>query len=580
MGRRLTWRRAPGALAWLSCAGALLWGCVERPPLKLTDVTKEAGIRFRYTFGDTTYQNILESSGSGVTVFDYNGDGYMDLYLLNGTYLEGISTPDGRRFAGTPNQLYRNNGDGTFTEVAAQAGVDDRHWSMAAAPLDYDGDGKVDLFLANYGPNRLYHNNGDGTFTDVAGAVGLRGPDTISGFTKWSVGGQWWDYDGDGRADLFVCNYLAFDPTYVSPTAPQEMPFPTEYHGQASALYRQGPDGRFTDVTRAAGLYRPESLCMGATVFDADGDGRPDLFQANDHQPNFLFHNNGDGTFTEVSRAAGVSVNDQGIGTGSMHGTLGDVDGDGLVDLLVCDLEHAALYRNLGHGLFQDVTRETGLEAAFQGKGAWGCVLADFGNDGHLDIFAATGAAEQLTDQLPLLLENDGRGHFHDVGESVSPYFRKPRSGRAAAVWDYNNDGRLDLIISHIDRRGTAVLLRNDTENRNHWLGLTLVAARGPASAIGALVTVEAGGRRQVAVNQWCTSYLSCGDPRVHFGLGPAARVDRLEIRWPDGLTDRYQDLAADRYLRVKQGQGIAGEQGNVVLYRPESVARSPQQMR
>jgi hypothetical protein len=297
---------------------------------------------------------------------------------------------------------------------------------------------------------------------------------------------------------------------------------------------------------------------MGATVFDADGDSRLDLFQANDHQENFLFRHNGDGTFTDVGRAAGVAVDNRGVGTGSMHGTLGDVDGDGLVDLLVCDLDHGALYRNRGGGVFQDVTSESGLAAAFAGKGAWACALFDFDNDGDLDVFAANGVAEQLTDQLPLLLENDGTGHFRDVGKRVSPYFREKRSGRTAAVWDYDNDGDLDLIVSHLDLRGTPALLRNDGGNRNHWLGMTLVGKGGPASAIGAVVTVEAGGHRQVAVNQWETSYLSSHDPRLHFGLGRARRVDRVEIRWPDGTTETYRDLDGDRYLTVEEGKGIA----------------------
>ena len=541
--------------------------CLDRPTARFTDVTETARIRFHYTFGDTTYQNIVESSGSGVTVFDYDGDGDLDLYLLNGTYLEGISTTDGRRYAGTPNELYRNNGDGTFTEVGARAGLDDRHWSMAAAALDYDGDGDQDLFLANYGPNAFFRNNGNGTFTEVAAELGLRGPETVSGFTKWSVGGAWWDDDRDGLADLFVCNFLAFDPAYVSPTAPQEMPFPTEYHGQRSALYRQGRDGRFTDVTRAAGLDRPESLCMGATVFDVDGDGRLDLFQANDHQENFLFRNQGDGTFAEVGRERGVAVNNQGEGTGSMHGTLGDVDDDGLVDLLVSDLSHGALYRQVRPGVFTDVTTESGVGAAFQGKGAWATILFDFDNDGDLDIFSANGVAEKLTDQLPLLLENDGAGHFRDVGKGLSPYFREARSGRGAAVWDYDNDGDLDLIVSHIDLRGTAALLRNDGGNRRHWLGLTLVGAEGPASAIGAVVTVEAGGRRQVRVNQWCTSYLSCHDPRLHFGLDRAPRVDRLEVRWPGGETNTYCALDGDRYLTVKQREGTC----EPTTYQPSS---------
>jgi hypothetical protein len=371
------------------------------------------------------------------------------------------------------------------------------------------------------------------------------------------VGAAWWDYDRDGLADLFVCNFLAFDPAYLSPTAPDEMPFPTEYHGQASALYRQGSDGRFTDVTRAAGLHRPESLCMGVTVFDYDGDGYLDLFQANDHQENFLFRNHGDGTFVEVGRETGVTVNTQGLATGSMHGTIGDVDGDGLIDLFVSDLTHGALYRQAGPGVFRDVTSESGIGAAFQGKGAWAAALFDLDNDGDLDLFSANGVAEELIDQLPLLLENDGTGRFRDAGRRVSPYFREKRSGRGAAVWDYDNDGDLDLIVSHIDLRGTAALLRNDGGNRHHWLGLTLVGAGGPASAIGAVVTVEAGGRRQVKVHQWCTSYHSCHDPRLHFGLGRPRRVDRLEIRWPDGVAETHCHLDADAYLSVEQGRGI-----------------------
>ncbi|NIN09820.1 MAG: CRTAC1 family protein, partial [Gemmatimonadales bacterium] len=324
--------------------------CVRESPVVFTDVTDQAGIDFRYTFGDYTYENILESSGSGVTVLDYDGDGDLDLYMLNGTYLEGISDPEGRVFADTPNQLYRNNGDGTFAEVGAQAGVDDRHWSMAAGALDYDGDGDVDIYLLNYGPNVFYLNNGDGTFTDVTDSLGLEGPETLNGYTKWSVGVAFWDYDLDGTVDLMVGNFLAFDPSYVSPTMPDMMPHPSEYHGQASMLYRQEADGRFTDVTREMGLYYPESMCMGLTVFDYDDDGDLDLFQGNDHQLNFLFRNDGDGSFQEVARESGVAANDQGIPTGSMHGSIGDVDGDGLIDLLVTDLRHGALYRNLGNG--------------------------------------------------------------------------------------------------------------------------------------------------------------------------------------------------------------------------------------
>lgn len=262
--------------------------------------------------------------------------------MLNGTYLEGISDPDGRVFADTPDELYRNNGDGTFTEVAAKAGIDDRNWSMAAGALDYDDDGDVDIYLLNYGPNVFYLNNGDGTFTDVTGSLGLRGPETLNGFTKWSVDVAFWDYDLDDAADMMVGNFLAFDPEYVSPTTPDMMPHPSEYRGQASMLYRQEPDGTFTDVTQELGLYYPDSKCMGLTLYDYDDDGDLDPFQGNDHQVNFLFRNDRNPVFTEVATEVGVAANDRGLGTGSMHGSIGDVDGDGLIDLLVVDLRYGA----------------------------------------------------------------------------------------------------------------------------------------------------------------------------------------------------------------------------------------------
>lgn len=529
----------------------------QSPSVIFTDITKEAGIDFRYTFGDYTYGNILESSGSGVTVFDYDGDGYLDLYLLNGTYLEGISDAAGKIFRDTPNQLYKNNGDGTFTEVSRKAGLDDRHWSMAAGALDYDNDGDVDIYLVNYGPNVFYLNNNDGTFTDVTDSLGLRGPDLLNGFTKWSVGVAFWDYNLDGAMDIMVGNFLAFDPTYISPTAPDMMPHPAEYRGQASILYEQQKDGSFIDVTKETGLYYPESKCMGLTVFDYDDDGDLDLFQSNDHQINFLFRNDGDNNFKNVALESGVATNDQGLLTGSMHGSIGDVDGDGLIDLLVTDLRHGSLYRNLGSGLFEDITEQSGLARLFAGKGAWAAALFDFDNDGDLDIFSANGAAEELREQYPLLAENDGRGHFKDTGPARGPYFKQKRSGRGAAVWDFDNDGDLDIIVSHVDLTATATLLRNDGGNRNHWVGLSLVGKNGPASALGAKVTVYAGGKKQVAIHQFATSYLSYNDPRMHFGLGKDRQIERLEIQWPDNKTEVFHNIDADRYLTVIQNKGL-----------------------
>ncbi|MDP3003853.1 MAG: CRTAC1 family protein [Bacteroidales bacterium] len=520
------------------------------------DVTRQAGIDFKYTIGDYSYVNILESSGSGITVFDYNNDQLMDLYLMNGTYLEGISDPEGKVFKNIHNMLYKNNGNGTFSEVSEIAGVDDRNWSMAAGAIDYDKDGDQDLYLLNYGPNVFYRNNSNGTFTDITNSLGLRGPDKLNGFTKWSVGVAFWDYNLDGRLDAMVGNFLAFDPAYVSSATPGMMPHPSEYKGQASMLYEQQPDGKFVDVTRKSGLYFPDSKCMGLTVFDYDEDGYLDIFQANDHQLNFLFRND-DGVFKEVGVASGVAANSRGNPTGSMHGSIGDIDGDGLIDMLVTDLEYGALYRNVGNGVFVDITETSGIAGPMAGKGSWGAALFDYDNDGDLDVLAANGTAEELVLQYPLLLENDGKGHFKNVGQEHGAYFSTKRSGRGLAIWDFDNDGDLDIIVSHVDMQATAALLRNDGGNTNHWLGLTLKGKDGPISAIGAKVTVTAGGKKQVLVNQWATSYLSNNDPRLHIGLGQQKQIDLLEITWSDREKEVYKNIASDRYLTILQGKGI-----------------------
>jgi hypothetical protein len=523
---------------------------------KFKDVTEKAGISFEYNFGDYTYENILESSGSGVTVLDYNGDGLMDIYLLNGTYLEGISDTEGLVFQNSKNELYRNNGDGTFTEVSIIAGLDDRHWSMAAGAFDYDGDGDQDIYLLNYGPNVFYQNNGDGTFTNIAEELGLVGPETLNGFKKWSVAVAFWDIDQDQRADLMVGNFLAFDPDYISPTTPDMMPHPSEYAGQASLFYRQKADGTFEEITESMGFYYPKSMCMGLTVYDYDHDGDLDLFQGNDHQANFLFRNEGDLKYTEMAIASGIAVNDQGQVTGSMHGSIGDIDGDGLIDLLVTDLKYGALYRNAGHGIYEDITRRSGIADAFIGKGQWAANLFDYDNDGDLDIFTANGTAEELKLQLPLLLENDGHGNFTNIGEKVSSYFSEKRSGRAAAIVDYDNDGNLDIIISHIDLKATPSLLHNQG-NKNHWLGITLKGAYGPASAVAALVTVKTGDKTQILVNQPANTYLSWNDPRMHVGLGEYDKIDVLEITWPQGGKEVYKDIRPDGYVTITQGKGI-----------------------
>ncbi len=524
--------------------------------IRFTEVSREAGIDFAYTFGDLNYENILESSGSGVTVFDYDNDGDMDLYLLNGTYLEGISDPGGKRFSGAMNRLYRNNGDGTFSDVSAESGLDDRNWGMAASPVDLDNDGYQDLFLLNYGPNVFMRNNGDGTFSDITQELGLSGPKELNGFTKWSIGAPFWDQNGDGRLDVMVGNFLAFDPAYVSAEAPDMMPHPSEYLGQASLLYEQQADGTFKEVTGEYGLLYPDSKCMGLSVFDYDRDGDLDIFQANDHQENFLFRND-NGNYAEVGVASGIATNSNGQETGSMHATLGDVDGDGLIDILVTDLKYGALYRNMGNGLYQDISESSGMAGPMKGKGCWGASFVDYDNDGDLDLVTANGTAEELILQPPLLLENDGAGRFTDRGKEAGAYFGTRRSGRGLAVLDYDNDGDMDVLISHVDLEAAPALLRNEGGNGNHWLGVTLEGKNGLSSGLGAYLTLEAGGRTQVMVNQWSMGYLSSNDPRLHVGLGKAGTIDRLVVSWPDGSEQEFEDLAADRYIRINKEKGL-----------------------
>lgn len=520
------------------------------------DVTETSGIDFNYNFGDYNYENILESSGSGITVFDYNNDGLMDLFMMTGTYLPGISDEGGKGFANSRDKLYRNNGNGTFTETGVKAGLDDLQWSMAAGAIDLDLDGFEDLFLLNYGSNVFYHNNGDGTFEDITSELRLSGPEKLNGFTKWSIGVSYWDYNMDGRLDVMVGNFLAFDPDYVSTQTPGMMPHPSEYRGQASLLYEQQVDGSFSEVTNKAGLYYPDSKCMGLTVFDYDHDGDLDIFQANDHHYNFLFRND-QGSYKEVGVASGVAANSKGQETGSMHATPGDVDGDGLVDVFVSDLKYGALYRNMGNGLFEDITEKSGIAASMAGKGGWGAALFDFDNDGDLDLITANGTAEELILQYPLLMENDGSGNFKDVGKNHGSYFSKKRSGRGLVVLDYDNDGDLDVCISHVDLTASAVLLENEGGNANNWLGLTLKGDLGLASGIGAKVTVTSGDMRQVLVNQWTNGYLSNKDSRLHVGLGSNESIEEMVISWPDGVEEVFKQVPVNKYLEIFKGKGI-----------------------
>jgi hypothetical protein len=512
---------------------------------QLTDITEKAGISFVHSMGDDSLSNIVESTGAGVCFLDYDSDGYIDFYLVNGSYRKEVNHPGGRAKAGLlRNALYRNNGDGTFTDVTEKAGVGDTGYGMGCVSADYDNDGRADLYVTNYGPNVLYRNNGDGTFTDVTAKAGV-------GCALWSTGATFLDYDRDGLLDLYVGNYLQYDPDYHSYYKGDAFPGPLSYRGQPDVLYRNRGDGTFEDVTRAAGLYNPRGRAMGVTSGDVDGDGDMDIFVANDAMENFLYLNNGDGTFTEAALPAGVAFGQNGEATSAMGPDFGDFDGDGLMDILVPDMRYSCLYRNTGGLLFREMSAITGLASACGQYTGWSGNFLDFDNDGLPDIFISTGDSHFLKPEGPLLLHNEGGRRLSDISRLVGPDFQRKFVGRGAATADIDNDGDLDILILNLNARPR--LLRNDGGNKNHWLMVRAKGSRSNRDAVGTRIRLTAGGKTQVREVRSGSGYLSQGDFRVHFGMGRNVRAEKIEVRWPDGRTEVLQNVAADKILTVSE---------------------------
>lgn len=511
------------------------------------DVTAEAGITFTHSFGDAHMSSILEATGPGCAFLDYDMDGNLDLYVVNGSYLPGINDPypEGRDPAKELfNHLYRNNGDGTFTDVTSETGVGDTGYGMGVVVGDYDNNGYPDIYVCNYGPNVLYRNNGNGTFTDVTQTAGVS--DTL-----WSVHGTFLDYDNDGYIDLYVGNYLEFDPEYRYYFGPEGFPGPLAYKGQPDMLYHNNGDGTFTDVTEQAGVYNPEGRAMSVTSADYDNDGDMDIFVANDNMENDLYRNNGDGTFTNVALEARVALGGFGEATSSMGPTFADIDNDGDLDLFVPDATFSALYRNDGDG-FEEIAATAGIAEVVGQYTSWSGAVLDYDNDGDRDIFITNGDAHRMYTEEDLLLRNNGNGTFTDVSLESGNYFSKAEYiGRGAAVGDYDNDGDLDILVVNVN--GPAILLRNEGGNRNHYLLVRTVGTQSNRGGIGARVTVVAGPTKQVAGVTAGLNYLSHNDLRVHFGLGEHTQVDRLEIRWPSGTIQTLRDVKADQILTVTE---------------------------
>jgi hypothetical protein len=508
--------------------------------LHFRDVAWQAGIDFVHSIGDDELSNLVESSGGGAAFLDFDRDAHLDLYVTNGSFIDGFSGGQ-RPKAPYTNRLYRNRGDGTFEDVTSRARVGDTGYGMGVVVGDYDNDGYPDIYVSNYGPNVLYHNEGDGTFSDVTDRAGVGGDGC-------SVGAAWQDYDNDGLLDLYVGNYVEFDPDYDLYYAPDGYPGPLAYPGQPDVLYRNLGDGEFEDFTERLGILRPDGRAMGVGAADYDADGYIDIFVANDVMPNYLFHNVEGRRFEEVALALGVAYGRNGEATSSMAVDFADFDGDGLIDMYVSDMAYSTLFRNEGNA-FRDVTYAAGVASPAGQFVGWSASFFDYDNDGDLDLFQVNGEIDHLFGQEDQLFENLGGGEFRDVSLERGRYFQQELVGRGGAFGDYDNDGDVDVFIVNLN--GRPVLLRNEGGNLQNWLQLELVGGSSNRDAIGARVTLLAGGRTQVAQRKSSTGYLSQGDHRLHFGLGDAETVDRIEIVWPSGTLQTLENVPSRQVLRV-----------------------------
>ena len=512
------------------------------------DVTAQSGINFRHSFGEKKLSSILEGTGSGCAWIDYNNDGYLDLYVMNGRYLPGVtnhSSPDGIH---ATNHLYRNNGNGTFTDVTAEAGVGGTGYGIGVTAGDYDNDGYEDLYVTNYGSATLYHNNGNGTFTDVTKKAGVENP-------HFGTGAAFVDYDRDGKLDLFVGNYLKFNPAYRQYYTAQEYPGPLGYAPEYNRLFHNNGNGTFTDVSKASGIADKPGRAMGVTVGDYDKDGWPDIYVANDSMPSFLYHNNHNGTFSEVASDLYVAYGQDGEASTAMGPIFGDINNDGWPDLFVSDAHYHRLYLNPGKpgAAFTDITNQSGVGAVSGQWAGWGDGLFDFDNDGWKDLFIVNGGMVWLVPQQSQLLRNNGNGTFTDVSTRAGKFFSRNIVSRGACFADYDNDGSIDAFVVTLNGRG--ILLHNTPPPgpRNNWLTIKLVGTRSDRDGYGARLEAVAGNLRQYDEAESESGYLSQSDPRPHFGLGKHKTVDRLTIWWPSGTVQTIRNIPADQILTVRE---------------------------
>jgi len=549
-------------------------GFVDSGPIVFQDVSEKAGLtRWRHVMGTPETKFILETVGSGVALLDYDNDGWLDIYLVNGSTYDALSGKTSPPHAA----LFHNNHDGTFTDVAQQAGVTNDRWGFGVALGDYDNDGWPDLYVTNFGKNRLYHNNHDGTFTDVAEKAGV----TLG---NWSTGATFGDVDGDGRLDLFVAGYVHYD--IEQPPIPgssvvafsacefrglKVMCGPRGLKGEPDHLFRNNGDGTFTDVSKKAGVDDANAYYgLGAVFVDLNNDGKLDLAVANDSTPNYLYINHGDGTFEDASYASGYALNENGRETASMGIAVGDYLNNGLLDLYntVFSDDYNPLYRNDGGGNFTEVSYQAGIAEPTIPFLGWGTGFLDFDNDGWKDLLAANGHVYPGVDQSdwgttfaerPLLFRNLHNGKFELVPPVKGTGLAALLTARGAAFGDLFNDGKIDVVINQLNN--TPVLLRNVSADHNHWVGLKLVGgAKSPRDAVGAAVYLKAGGIRQRADVISGGSYASSNDFRLHFGLGASSRIDGVEIHWPNGRVQLLDLPAVDCFFTITEGKSPVRE--------------------
>jgi hypothetical protein len=553
-----TTRKGAAGLAILAVASVLA-APAAGGPIRLTDVTAETGITFRHTDGGCGRRYIMETVSAGLALFDYNGDGRIDIYFVNGAPLKGA-----RPAAPPRNALYRNDGGFRFTDVTDEAGVGDTGYGLGVAVADYDNDGDPDVYLNNYGPNVLYRNNGDGTFTDVTRAAGVANGNRVG------AGACFLDADGDGRLDLYASNYLDFSYDRHEPTTIRGVPAytgPTHYPPVPDTLYRNNGDGTFTDVSQSAGIAAHAGWGMGMVSADVDNDGDTDIFIANDVCENFLFENDGHGRFEEVGLLAGVGFDVDGEEQGSMGVDAGDYDNDGRLDFYQTSYQGqlALLYRNAGGGLFEDVTLRTGAGQGTLPHVTWGNSLVDLDNDGDRDIFVACGHLHDLVDRFDdssdyharnVVLMNTGKGTFVDVSDTAGSGLAVRLSSRGAGFDDLDNDGDVDVVVLNSRREPT--VLRNDSPAGRHWLQVRLRGTTTNRDGVGAHVRVVAGDLALLDEVHSGRGYQSHYGTRLHFGLGRRDRVDRVEVRWIGGGTDRIENPAVDRLWTITEGTSPA----------------------